>query len=334
MVEVAAKRRAVIVGFGSIGRRHARLLRERKDVTVELFEPSIDMLALAERELGPLIKHESFELMLATQPEVVWICTPTPLHAAQTVAALRAGCHVFCEKPMSNSLDEARRMKEAAEASGKILNIGFVLHFVPALIRLKELISGGALGQILHVHARAGMYVILVNSLSRYQAHEPGSLFLDYSHQPDLFYWLLGRAPRTIQVTAFQSGSLEFSSDPNVADIVCGYDDHLVVTLHINYVQMPQRHDYEVVGDLGWAAVDLVTGELKIGRRHEQSVAVEKYPCEPDDLYRAEIEAFFAAVAGGRAPETSAADGIVSTLVCEKSIEAWRTGKRVELNWL
>ncbi len=225
-------------------------------------------------------------------------------------------------------------MKEAVEASGKTLNIGFVLHFLPALVRLKELVSGGALGKILHVHGRAGMYVILVNSLSRYQSREPGSLFLDYSHQPDLFYWLLGRAPRTIRVTGFQAGSLEFSSDPNVADIVCEYDDQLVVTLHVNYVQMPQRHEYEVVGNLGWAAVDLVSGELRIGLRHEQSVAVEKYPCEPDDLYRAEIEAFFATVAGKRPPETSAADGIISTLVCEKSIEAWRTGERVELNWL
>ncbi len=97
---------------------------------------------------------------------------------------------------------------------------------------------------------------------------------------------------------------------------------------------MPQRHEYEVVGDLGWAAVDLVSGELRIGRRRESSVAVEKYPGEPDDLYRAEIEAFFATVAGKRPPETSAADGIISTLVCEKSIEAWRTGERVELNWL
>ncbi|MBA3514973.1 MAG: Gfo/Idh/MocA family oxidoreductase [Pyrinomonadaceae bacterium] len=332
-MEIAAKRRVVIVGIGSIGRRHARLLCERKDVAVEVFEPSAEMLTRAESELGPLVKHESFEQMLATQPEVVWICTPNPLHAAQTVAALRAGCHVFCEKPMSNSLVEARRMKEAAEASGKILNIGFVLHFLPVLARLKEVISGGVLGQILHVHGRAGMYVILANSASRYQTHEPGSLFLDYSHQPDLFYWLLGRAPKTIQVTAFHAGSLEFSSDPNVADVVCGYDDPLVVTLHINYVQMPQRHDYEVIGDLGWAAVDIVTGELKIGSRNEQSVVVEKYPCEPDDLYRAEIEGFFATVAGERSPETSAADGIISTVVCEKSIEAWRRGERVDLNW-
>lgn len=333
MVEITRQRRVVIVGIGSIGRRHARLLRERKDVALEVFEPSANMLTQAERELGPLVKHESFEVMLATQPEVVWVCTPTPLHTVQAVTALRAGCHVFCEKPMSSTFEGAQRMKEAAEAAGKIINIGFVLHFLPALRRLRELISGGTLGHVLHVHARAGMYVILVNSGSRYQSHEPGSIFLDYSHQPDLFYWLLGRTPKTIQVTAFQSGSLEFSSDPNVADIVYGYDDPLVVTLHLNYVQMPQRHEYEVAGDRGWAVVDIVTGDLRIGRRNEQSVTVEKYPCEPDDLYRAEIEAFFATISGERSPETSAADGIISTLVCEKSIEAWRTGERVELNW-
>jgi predicted dehydrogenase len=287
-------------------------------------------LKIAQTELGEnLTNYESFQAALENRPEIVWICTPTQFHAEQTIAALKADCHVFCEKPMSDSLQGAQRMKQAAETSGKILNIGFMLHFMPALIRLRQLIRENTLGNILHLHARVGTYVTLVNSLSRYQANQPGSLFLDYSHQPDIFYWLLGQVPKAVSVTGFQAGEMEFSSSPNVAVIVSEYDAPLVATLHLNYVQMPERHDYEIIGDKGWAALDFETGEIKIGLRVEQKVIKEVYSYERDDLYRQQIAAFLSAIEGKREPETSASDGIVSTSVCEAEISSLQTGSRI-----
>ncbi|HEY8561621.1 MAG TPA: Gfo/Idh/MocA family oxidoreductase [Pyrinomonadaceae bacterium] len=327
-----AKIRLVVVGLGSIGRRHARLLVERADVTVETVEPDKQVLGIARREFGELPNYDSFEAALETRPAIVWLSTPTPLHAAQTIAALEAGAHVFCEKPMSDSLENARAMQAAAEKSGKTLNIGFMLHFMPAMIRLRELVRQGALGNVLHVHARVGTYITLVNSTSRYQATQRGSLFLDYAHQPDIFFWLTGMAPKSVSVTGFRAGEIELSSNPNVAIIVCEYDSPLVATLHLNYVQMPQRHDYEIVGDRAWAALDFETGEIKIGWRESQSVTKEFYEYERDDLYRAQIEAFFAAVEGRRAPETSGSDGLISTAVCEAALRSYESGESVELD--
>jgi myo-inositol 2-dehydrogenase/D-chiro-inositol 1-dehydrogenase len=324
------KKRIVVIGLGSIGRRHARLLLEREDITVEIVEPSEAALKIARTEFGDnLTNYESFEAAIETRPDIVWICTPTQFHAEQAIAALGGGCHVFCEKPMSDSVADAQRMKQAAESSGKILNVGFMLHFLPALFRLRQLIKESTLGNILHVHARIGTYITLVNSLSRYQSYQPGSLFLDYSHQPDIFYWLLGKVPKAVLVTGFQSGEMEFSSSPNVAVVVCEYDTPLVSTLHLNYVQMPQRHDYEIVGDKGWAALDFETGEIKIGLREPQTITKETYCYERDDLYRAQIGAFLSAVKGDREPETSAADGIVSTAVCEATVVSAQTGERI-----
>src|SRR6185369_13675398 len=195
---LSEKKRVVVVGLGSIGRRHTRLLLERSDVTVEVVETNQEALDLAEKELGKLTNHDSFQSARQTGPDIVWLCTPTPLHAEQTIAALEAGAHVFCEKPMSDSLENARKMQLAAKKTGKVLNIGFMLHFMPAMIRLRELIRQQTLGNILHIHARVGTYITLVNSLSRYQANQKGSLFLDYAHQPDIFYWLTGQAPKSV----------------------------------------------------------------------------------------------------------------------------------------
>ena len=70
--------------------------------------------------LGHLRSHGSFDAMLASSPDVVWIATPTPLHAEQTIAALQAGAHVFCEKPMSDDLADALRVTSTAAASERV----------------------------------------------------------------------------------------------------------------------------------------------------------------------------------------------------------------------
>lgn len=216
---MAVKRRVVLAGLGSIGQRHARLLRERSDVLLELFEPSADALRPLLEEAADLRVHSDFGQMLASSPDVVWIASPTRFHAAQAIASLRAGAHVFCEKPMSERPEDAAEVRRVAEASGRTLNTGFVLRFAPALIELRRLIREGQLGNLVHIHARVGTYVTLVNSKSRYQATNPGSLFFDYSHQPDLFYWLTGLVPLEVTVVGLSAGQLPHSSDPNVAVI-------------------------------------------------------------------------------------------------------------------
>lgn len=325
------KTRVVVVGLGSIGKRHVRLLLERPALAVELLENSPEVLGNVQHSLGPLPAHNSFEAMLATAPDIVWIATPTALHAGQAIAALKAGAHVFCEKPMSASLADARRMKEAADAAATVLNVGFYLHFWRGIARIKEIIDSGQLGSVLHAHARVGSYATLVNSLSRYQAEQPGSLFFDYAHQPDLFYWLLGRAPASVWVAGFQGGNLELSSAPNVADIVCEYDGNLLTTVHLNYAQAPERHEYEIVGDRGWAQADFFGGWVRLARRGSGQTVTESFAQERDDIFRAEHQAFFDAVAGQRPPETSAAEGLVSTAICEAAIQSWRSGERVRL---
>ena len=99
--------RVVVIGTGSIGKRHGRLLCERSDLSVELCEPSAAALAatLADPEesfwAADLETHSSLEAALASKPDAVVLCTPHTLHAQQAIAALDAGVHVLCEKPMA-----------------------------------------------------------------------------------------------------------------------------------------------------------------------------------------------------------------------------------------
>ncbi len=326
------KRRAVVVGIGSIGRRHARLLNDRVDVDVELCEPEEVMIDLAYQEVGRLPVHVSFEEALACEPDFVVIATPHQLHCEQTVQALDRGIHVLCEKPMSDRLEDAATMMEAATRSEAILSIGFMLHFHPGILRLKELISNGTLGTVLQVQYKVGSYVTLVNSLSRFQAAMEGSLLLDFAHQPDIIHWILGQKPKGVHMAARQGGEMELTSQPNFLTMVYDYEEPLLATVELNYLQMPERHECEIIGDRGWALYDLNQGELRIGSKEDGSLTKEKILAERDDVFRKEHQAFLDAIDGKRKPSSPPEEALVSMEIIHAAIASWKSGKRIELS--
>lgn len=329
---MAMKPRIVVVGLGSIGRRHARLLARRGDLTVEWCESEAGAVAAAAGELGPPARvHASFGAMLTTEPAMVVIATPHVCHEAQTIAALRAGAHVFCEKPMADTLEGAARMLRAAQASSRVLTFGFQLHFNPGLRRLRELVAGGDLGEPVHFHCRVGSHITLVNSRSRYQSTIEGALLMDYTHQPDLLHWFLREVPTGVFAAGGQGGRLELTSNPNFIALTCDYHRPLLATIHLNYLQLPERHEYEIAGDQGWAMYDLNTGRLRLGRRESAAETVEEFPVDRDPVYAAEHAAFLDAVAGRRAPESPAADAIVSMQIIAAAMASWQSRARTGL---
>jgi predicted dehydrogenase len=89
--------------------------------------------------------------------QVVDICTPGDTHAEIAIAALEAGKHVLCEKPLANTVAEAEQMSAAADAArsrGVLSSVGFSYRRTPALAQARRLIAGGAVGTIRHIRAQ------------------------------------------------------------------------------------------------------------------------------------------------------------------------------------
>lgn len=104
--------------------------------------------ALAERSGIPHAYGAIDELLLDPDVEAVSITTPNAFHAPLSLAALEAGKHVFCEKPPATSAAEAKRMKAAAERSGKILYFCLNNRFRPEVLQLRRYVQHGELGEI------------------------------------------------------------------------------------------------------------------------------------------------------------------------------------------
>ncbi len=109
----AAGLSALIVGCGSIGRRHARVLRSLGLRDLRACDLSAEQRAALAAE-GPVrAQFDSFGAGLAAKPDTVFICTPPSLHVGMAVQALDGGCHVFCEKPLSSGLDGLDALERA-----------------------------------------------------------------------------------------------------------------------------------------------------------------------------------------------------------------------------
>ena len=143
------KLRVGVIGLG-MGRGHAMGYQAH---------PAAEVVALADidearlkavgKELSVKNLYPSAEEMLKTeQLDVVSVATPNKYHCPLTIAALRAGCHVLCEKPMAMNAEEARQMLDAAGQAGRRLMINFSFRFNDVAQALKAEVDAGALGDV------------------------------------------------------------------------------------------------------------------------------------------------------------------------------------------
>ena len=124
-------KRILVVGTGSIGLRHLRLFGELENIQVEVFDSRPEGLAEARQVKPDARQWSNYGQALESKPHIVLIATPPSSHAPLTSLALQAGAHVFCEKPMADTLESARLMQQVQQQTGRLLNIGFVQRFMP-----------------------------------------------------------------------------------------------------------------------------------------------------------------------------------------------------------
>jgi predicted dehydrogenase len=112
-----------------------------------------------------LTLYKSFEDMLKhPQLDAVVLATPHSLHVPQTIAAAKAGKHVFCEKPLALSGAEAREAVDAVEKAGVTLGLGYNRRWHPEMTKLRNMIDSGELGIVLHVEATMTFPNALLNA--------------------------------------------------------------------------------------------------------------------------------------------------------------------------
>ncbi len=200
------KLRVGIIGIGGIGEVHLKAYLQHPDVqVVAVADPAEARLRQIATTYGLANKYTDYHDMLARDDiDAVSVCTPNNLHAPAAIAALEAGKHVLCEKPLARSGAEAATMVQAATAAGRVLQVAFNHRQRGDVQVLKNYIVSGGLGRIYHAKAtwmrRAGIPGMGGWFTNREMAG--GGPLIDLGvHILDMALYLLGE-PEVISISA------------------------------------------------------------------------------------------------------------------------------------
>ena len=146
-----------LIGAEGISQAHCRTMASIEGAQIiaasDLVQANLDR---AKENWGITETFNDYNEMLEIDElEAVLVCTPTGVHGTPTVAALQAGKHVLCEKPMEAKLGPATEMVRAAHENGKILMVALKLHYSPQVIKAKKIVDAGTLGDIYYVETVA-----------------------------------------------------------------------------------------------------------------------------------------------------------------------------------
>ena len=201
------KLRAAVIGLG-MGRYHAEEYAKHSRVDlVALTDPDESLLTEFGDRFGVKRRYTDARAMLRDGAlDLVSVATPNRFHAPLTIAALKAGCHVLCEKPMALTTRQARSMVDAARAANRRLMINFSYRFTPESQALKRAVDKGALGDVYfartiwlrrsNIPARPSFFL---------KDHSGGGPLIDLGvHRLDLALWLMGYPkPRWVMAGAY-----------------------------------------------------------------------------------------------------------------------------------
>lgn len=186
---------AILLGAGRIGVRHAEHIH-RCGTLVAVCDVDKQKADVIAGQYGIPAFYDIAEMLKAgMNADVVSVCTPNGLHAAHSIAVLKAGYHVLCEKPMALSVHDCGEMIKAAEQANRRLFIVKQNRYNPPVVAVKQLIDEGRLGKILSVqlncywNRNADYYQ---NSWKGSKSLDGGILYTQFSHFIDLLYWMVG----------------------------------------------------------------------------------------------------------------------------------------------
>ncbi len=187
--------RLAIIGLGRFAALHAPILAQMEQVEVTaICDINPDAFAPFQQWFPKAELFTDWQEMLSQRSfDAVDILTPEPDHAAPALAALASGAHVFVEKPMATSADEALQMMQAAEKHGRVLMIGHVLRFDPRYREIKKRLAQKQLGTIRSIYAKRA------NSrayFSIYSRIDP--VFILGIHDIDLMHWYFEEEVREV----------------------------------------------------------------------------------------------------------------------------------------
>ena len=289
----------------------------------------------AEKRAAFAAKYEcraasSYEEILADKSiEAIINTTPNAVHLETTRAAAAAGKHVFLDKPIANTIADARALTQACRKAGVVLALGYQRRRESHFRWVKKEIDAGRFGRLVNAESNISRDRLGKIDLAswRYTAEGmPGGVMLQIGiHYTDVLEYLLG----PVRAVSGRFVRLVLPGDnPDVASLILEHESGALSTLNASYASASEYYLMNIYGKEATAYYDMHQG-LRVLRRGTERA--EPVACAKNDTIADELEEFAAAVRGGAQPEMDGERSTASLAVILAGIQSAKEGRRVEV---
>lgn len=318
--------KALVVGTGSMGRHHARVWGEMSGIElVGVADLDADRATAITGRHGGEPFGDHVAALAATAPDLVSVCVPTSAHLAVARDCLGAGAAVLVEKPVTGSIPGALELKTVAERSGGLLACGYVERFNPAVRVAREVIAGGAIGDVTSLLVRrVGLLPSRITDTDVVR-----DLMV---HDIDACRFLLdGAVPHSVSASG---GRALLSDRIDHAEALLSFPG-VGVMLQTNWITPVKVRGVVITGDRGYAEVDYLQQTVVIYRPRSANpdaefqdfaeflAASEGHVAETIQVPRheplvMELQAFAAAARGEQGETISIDDALITLDIAER----------------
>lgn len=322
----------LFVGLGSIGQRHLRNIKRLYGDTAEILAYRVRRLSQTfsddmkiregvdlEQEFNIHV-YSDYSEALAQKPNVVFITNITAMHIECAIAAAKAGCDIFMEKPLSDKIDRVEELEAVVRQNGCVLYMGYQNRFHPCVQYAKKVLTEGVLGRILSADNEFSERLSTMHTYEDYRQtymarkDMGGGPILNLQiHSLDYLQWLLGTPVSVFTVIPLSSG-LEIdveASASSVFEFRTVYGDTIPVYSHTDFFQFPPVHTLKIVGEKGRFEADLNKAICRIYIEGELKEEIIFNHFARNDMFITELKELMQHVSQRTQPDTDITQGII-----------------------
>jgi UDP-N-acetylglucosamine 3-dehydrogenase len=328
-----------VIGVGAIGSNHARILSD---------QPDTELVAVADKDLltaqavanhwGVNAYQDYHKMLMNEKPDAVIVAVPTANHEEIAMAALEMGAHILVEKPIADSIEAGQRIIAMARSAKRLLMVGHILRFNPAIQQLKQRLESGQLGRIFQMCARrTGPFPTRIQDVG---------VAIDLApHDLDLMRFITGLNPSHIYAEVQHRLHTDHE---DLLLCLLRFPDNIFASLEINWLTPTKVRELTVLGERGLFKVDDLTQDLYFFENAEADTvlwpelqtlrgvregSMVRYVFPRFEPLKAELQAFIEAIREGTSSPVSGEDGLVALHLALTLLQAGMDNQVKEINY-
>lgn len=306
--------RILVVGVGSIGKRHIKNLKGLGIKEILVVEKDKKTKEGLKKEKGLKVYH-NLNKAKRERFDGALICTPPSSHIEIAEKLLDCDVPLFIEKPLSHTLKGVDNfIKKAKQKKTKVL-VGYNLRFHPGIILVKELIQAKRIGRLLSIRIEAGQYLPdwrpKQDYKKSYTARKDlgGGIILEGSHEIDYLLWFLEKTePEEILCFADTVSNLRVETE-DTAEILIKFNNGSLANIHLDFIQRGYSRSCKLIGEKGTIIWNYPENKVKLLVAPKKQWQVFNVKFKPNDMYVQEMKHFLKVIKRKEEPRVNLEQG-------------------------